>query len=373
MTFSSTTAEAVLGRWADRIAAARADGTGLRIQGGGTQPLPETVAPAPGPSVLDTRELAGITSYEPSELVLTARAGTPLAEVEAALRSRGQCLPFEPPRLGAGATVGGMVAAGTAGPARWTAGSVRDHVLGACLLNGRAELLQFGGQVIKNVAGYDVSRLLAGSMGTLGLLCEVSLKVLPTPPEQRTLRLEATREEALRWSNQWAGQPLPLSATAWWRGMLVVRLAGAGPAVALAAQRLGGEVVEPALAEGFWAGLRDQTDEFFSAAARQVAARRARLWCLSLPATAEAPAMQGDELIEWGGARRWWLTDQPAAAVHQAAASRGGHARLWRGRLIEGETALTAPSPVIGMLQQRLKEAFDPDHVFNPRHPLAGL
>lgn len=351
----------MLQRWSERIATARAEGTKLWICGGDTKRFLR--GPAAGER-FEVAELQGITSYEPSELVITARAGTPLQEVEAALQARGQCLPFEPPRFAAGGTVGGMVASGLGGPSRWLSGSVRDHVLGACLLSGRGELLQFGGQVIKNVAGYDVSRLLAGSMGMLGVLCEVSLKVLPMAPAQRTLRFEASQAEALQWLNEWAGRPLPLSAGAWWRGMLVLRLAGAAPAVQAAAERLGGETVGPSLARQFWTGLRDHTDEFFTAAAVAVAAQRARLWRLSLPPTASAISLPGDELLEWGGALRWWLTDQPAEAVQAAATSRGGHAQLWRGTAGAGEVAATPLAPVLQPLHQRLKQAFDPDHVF---------
>ena len=226
------------------------------------------------------RPLAGISSYEPSELVVTVRAGTPLAELEAALAEKGQCLPFEPPRFGegmVGGTVGGMVAAGLAGPARVSSGGVRDHVLGASLLSGRGEVLSFGGQVIKNVAGYDVSRVLAGSLGILGVICEVSLKVLPQPTATQTLRFELDEGAALQRINEWGGQPLPIAASAWWSGMLVVRLAGAAAAVHAARARLGGDAIEPAMADAFWAGLRDHRDEFFGAAAAAVAGG-ASLW-----------------------------------------------------------------------------------------------
>jgi len=241
----------ILTRWIERVRAARADGTQLALRGGHSKAF---YGEASQGEPFSTRELRGISSYEPSELVITARAGTALADVEAALADQGQCLPFEPPRLAGGSTVGGMVAAGLAGPARWMAGSVRDHVLGASLLTGRAELLQFGGQVIKNVAGYDVSRLLAGSLGILGVICEVSLKVLPRPGASLTLRFDAEQAQALQWINQWAGQPLPLQASAWWRGALVLRLAGAPTAVQAAARKLGGERIEAPLAQQFWHG-----------------------------------------------------------------------------------------------------------------------
>ena len=256
----------------DRVRAARAGKTALNITGGSTKAF---YGEAPRGEPLDVRPLAGISSYEPSELVVTVRAGTPLAELEAALAEQGQCLPFEPPRFATvanadgrggttdgtapqggmtgrtapqGGTVGGMVAAGLAGPARAAVGGVRDYLLGATLLNGKAEVLSFGGQVMKNVAGYDVSRLLAGSMGLLGVICEVSLKVLPLPVATATLRFELGEAAALKQLNTWGGQPLPVNASAWWDGALVLRLSGAAAAVQSALHQLGGERVDPAQA-----------------------------------------------------------------------------------------------------------------------------
>ena len=313
---------------------------------------------------LDVRPLAGISSYEPSELVVTARAGTPLAELEAALAEQGQCLPFEPPRFGPGGTVGGMVAAGLAGPARACVGGVRDYVLGATLLNGRAEVLSFGGQVMKNVAGYDVSRVLAGSMGALGVICEVSLKVLPQPVATATLRFELDQAAALVRLNQWGGQPLPLSASAWWDGMLVLRLAGARAAVDAACTSLGGEAIEPGLAAAFWDGLRDHGDEFFAGALKAVQGG-ATLWRLSLPQTAPVLALSGEQLIEWGGAQRWLCTSTPAAQLREAAAAAGGHATLFRGE--DKTPGVFAPlSAPLERIQRQLKTAFDPEGVFNP-------
>lgn len=367
-----------------RVQAARAAGTPLDIQGGGSKRF---YGEAPGEPLdpgepsrgepLDITPLAGISLYEPSELVVTVRAGTRLADLEAALAERGQCLPFEPPRFDAGAdpaasrtTVGGMVAAGLAGPARASVGGVRDYVLGATLLNGRAEVLTFGGQVMKNVAGYDVSRALAGSMGTLGLILEVSLKVLPLPPATATLRFELDQAAALARLQQLAGQPLPLSASAWWSGMLVLRLSGAQAAVAAATQSLGGDVVLPAMADAFWRGLRDQHDEFFVGAHKAVAAG-ATLWRLSLPPTTPALVLPGEQLIEWGGAQRWVVTTAPAAALRDAAARAGGHAVAFRGDKSAGAFAPLAPVQL--KLQQRLKAAFDPEGVFNPGRLYPGL
>jgi glycolate oxidase FAD binding subunit len=358
----------VLARLTDQVQAARSCKTALDIRGGGTKAF---YGGAPIGDVLDLRPLAGISSYEPSELVVTVRAGTPLAELEAVLAEQGQCLPFEPPRFAPGGTVGGMVAAGLAGPARAAVGGVRDYVLGATLLNGRAELLSFGGQVMKNVAGYDVSRLLAGSMGILGAICEVSLKVLPVAAATLTLRHDADQADAIRRLNEWGGQPLPLHASAWWDGTLVLRLSGAAAAVAAAQQKIGGELIPPGLAAAFWAGLRDHRDEFFAGAARAVEGG-ATLWRLSVPATTAPLALSGEQLLEWGGAQRWLCTSAPASALRELAAAVGGHAVSFRAHDRRADTF--APlKPPLDRIHRDLKQAFDPDRVFNPGRLVPGL
>ena len=356
----------------ERVRAARADKTRLDIRGGGSKAFYGEAALG---QPLDVTGLHGIGSYEPSELVVTVGAGTPLVELEATLAASGQCLPFEPPRFlvngAATTTVGGMVAAGLAGPARAAVGGVRDYVLGATLLNGRAELLNFGGTVMKNVAGYDVSRALAGSLGCLGVICEVSLKVLPVATATLTLRMEMDEAQALQRLNEWGGRPLPLNASAWWEDTLVLRLAGAAAAVTAAHQALGGEVVETGLAAGFWRGLRDHDDEFFLGAARAVQAGAA-LWRLSVPATAPPLKLSGEELIEWGGAQRWLCTSMPAAAVRESAQAAGGHATLFRA--LDKRAGVFAPlSPPLQRIQRELKAAFDPDGVFNPGRLYPGL
>ena len=391
----------------DRVRAARADKTPLNIIGGSTKAF---FGEAPTGLALPTGALTGISSYEPTELVVTVRAGTALAELEAALAEKGQCLPFEPPRFAAGGradeaappggmsletappggmsretappggmsletappggTVGGMVAAGLAGPARAAVGGLRDYVLGATLLTGRAELLSFGGQVMKNVAGYDVSRLLAGSMGLLGVICEVSLKVLPVAVASATLRFDIDEATALRQLNTWGGQPLPINASAWWAGRLVLRLSGAAAAVQSAVTKLGGEVVDPAQAAAFWAGLRDQTDEFFTRSAAAVAGG-ATLWRLSVPQTAAPLLLDGEQLVEWGGAQRWLVSSAPGAVLRSAAAQAGGHASVFRGDKTGGALAPLAP-PLL-RIHQALKTAFDPDRIFNPGRLYAGL
>jgi FAD/FMN-containing dehydrogenase len=332
----------------------------LRLVGGGSK---DFYGGALHGEPLDLKPLAGISAYEPTELVVTVRAGTPLDTLEAALAEQGQCLPFEPPRLGPGGTVGGMVAAGLAGPARAASGGVRDYVLGATLINGRGELLSFGGQVMKNVAGYDVSRALAGSMGQLGVIAEVSLKVLPRSPGRQTLRFDLDQASALRRLNEWAAQPLPLSASAWWDGALILRLQGAEAAVAAAAARLGGDPIPAALADTFWAELRDQRDEYFRQAAEAVAGG-ARLWRLSVASTVPRLELPGDTLVEWGGAQRWLVSDAAPAAVREAAAEAGGHATVWRGDKSAG--AFHPLPPVQQRLQRALKDAFDPWGLFNP-------
>lgn len=350
-----------LQRLLEQVQTARAEKLQIDIRGGGTKAF---YGGTPQGLVMDTRGLAGISSYEPSELVVTARGGTPLAELEAVLAEQGQCLPFEPPRFAEGGTVGGMVAAGLAGPARVSVGGVRDYVLGAKLLNGRGELLAFGGTVMKNVAGYDVSRALAGSMGVLGVICEVSLKVLPVLPATLTLRLEAEQGTAIRRLNEWGGQPLPLNASAWWDGMLVLRLSGATAAVRAAFEKIGGEVVEAGMAASFWAGLRDHRDEFFIGAAKAVDSGAA-LWRLSVPPTSPPLKLSGEQLLEWGGAQRWICTSAPAHVLRDAAQAAGGHAVLFRGHdKVVGAFAPLAPAAA--RLQRELQAAFDPDGVFNP-------
>ena len=357
----------VLARLIDQVAAARGSKAPLEICGGGTKRF---YGEAPAGAPLDVRPLSGITSYEPTELVVTARAGTPLRDLEAALAEHGQCLPFEPPRFAAGGTVGGMVAAGLSGPARASVGSVRDHVLGVTLLNGRGEILTFGGQVTKNVAGYDVSRLMVGSLGILGVICEVSLKVLPASVATETLSFDWDEARSLDTLSRWATLPLPVNATAWHAGRLRVRLAGARAAVTAACERLGGERLEPGAANTWWLSVRDQSAEFFSLGEDSLAHGEA-LWRVSVPAVTAALALPGEEFIEWGGAQRWWRTTAAPDVVREAAARSGGHATLIRGK---DRVEVFAPlSAVLMRIHQGLKQAFDPARIFNPGRLYAGL
>jgi glycolate oxidase FAD binding subunit len=361
-------ADPLLSRLINQVQMAASDRVPLDIRGGGTKAF---YGGEPVGEPLDLRALTGISSYEPSELVVTVRAGTPLATLEAALAEQGQCLPFEPPRFAPGGTVGGMVASGLAGPARASVGGLRDYVLGATMINGRAELLTFGGQVMKNVAGYDVSRVLAGSMGIFGVICEVSLKVLPVAPAAVTLRLEMDAPTAIRRLNDWGGQPLPLNASAWWDGMLVLRLSGAVAAVKAAQALMGGELIASETAQPFWQGLRDHSDEFFAGASRAVDGG-ASLWRLSVPATAPALKLSGEQLLEWGGAQRWICTSAPAQTLREAAAAVGGHAVLFRSR--DKSAGTWAPlKPPLDRIHRELKTAFDPQRIFNPGRLVPGL
>jgi glycolate dehydrogenase FAD-binding subunit len=259
--------------------------------------------------------------------------------------------------------VGGMVAAGLAGPSRAAVGGVRDFVLWAAMLNAQGELLRFGGEVMKNVAGYDIARVLVGSLGILGPIVEVSIKVLPLPPARTTLRFEWREPRALQQLQQWAGQPLPLRASAWWNDMLVVQLAGAEAAVRAAVHSLGGERIEPAAAAQFWSDLRDQRDEFFNAAGDAVR-EGATLWRLSVASASPPMATAGDQLVEWGGALRWIVNQADAATMRELAASHGGHATEFRGAKRDG--VFTPLPPALARIHRELKARFDPDRLFNP-------
>ena len=372
----------VLQAFKDRVLAASAHGTALRINGSGSK---DFYGQALHGELLDVRSWSGISAYEPSELVVTARAGTRLSELEAVLTEQGQALAFEPPHFGPGATVGGMVAAGLSGPARASVGALRDYVLGARLINGRGELLTFGGQVMKNVAGYDVSRLLVGSFGSLGLITEVSLKVLPTAPAQATLLCAGVSQTAaLALLNRWGGQPLPLNASCWVydatarpaQDFLFVRLRGALAAVEAACPRLVADVqaaggnatrMDNIQAGPDWAACREQTLPFFTPPAPELC-----LWRLSVPQTVPVLDLPYPVFIEWHGALRWlWAPASAAPRLRAAATAAGGHATLFRTSQAHGEAdravgVFTPLSPVQLRIQQALLREFDPQGLFNP-------
>ncbi len=369
--------------WSACIQQAATQGQRLRVRGGGTKDFYGAAIDDTVP-VLDVRPLASILSYEPSELVVTALAGTPLAELEAALAQEGQALAFEPPHFGPGATVGGAVASGLAGPARASVGGARDFVLGVRLINGRGELLTFGGQVMKNVAGYDVSRLMAGSLGTLGVLVDVSLKVLPVAVCEATLMCAGVAQQtALDLLNRWGGQPLPLNASCWVRDdsaspvqdYLFIRLRGAVAAVEAAIPRLqadvqaaGGRVtlMDNAQAGADWQACRDQHLPFFTSPSPELC-----LWRLSLPQTAPALELPWPALVEWHGALRWlWAPPSAGAQLRALAQQLGGHATLQRASLAGGDAdkllagVFTPLAPVQERVQRSLQQQFDPAGVF---------
>jgi glycolate oxidase FAD binding subunit len=331
----------------------------LRFRGGGTK---DFYGQRLEGSILDTRGYRGIVAYDPTELVVTARCGTPLAELESVLAASGQMLACEPPHFDAGgeATLGGAVAAGLSGPRRSSAGALRDFVLGATIMDAQGRVLRFGGQVMKNVAGYDVSRLMAGSLGTMALILEVSLKTLPRPAEEATLALEMPLQHALEALTGWVAAGLPVSASAWFSGQLRLRLSGAASTVAAARVQVGGDPVPGSDAAAFWRRLRDQHEPFFQS--------EGPLWRISVPATVPAAALSaigGECIVEWGGALRWVRTGANAGSIRDAVGKAGGHATLFRGPRISG--AVFQPlSPALMALHRRLKAVFDPPGVFNP-------
>jgi glycolate oxidase FAD binding subunit len=339
-------------QWEEAIREAARSRRPFSIRGGGTKAF---YGGTPRGEPLDTSSYLGIVEYEPTELVMTMRCGTPLAEVEKALKERGQMLAFEPPHFGASSTLGGAVAAGLSGPRRPYAGAVRDFVLGVRMLDGKGNDLRFGGKVMKNVAGYDVSRLMCGALGTLGVILEVSIKVLPLPVAEITVQREQTQADAIALMNDWAGKPLPITATCHYGNALYVRLAGAAAAVRAAREKIGGE--EVADGSAFWRAVRDQTLDFFQ--------ELEPLWRLSVKTTTPPLNLAGPQLIEWGGGLRWLRTRADAGSVRHAAAFGGGHATLFRG----GDRAAGAFHPLTPALEQlhrRLKEKFDPAGIFNP-------
>ena len=352
----------MLSEFTERIRAAHANGSPLVIQGGGSKAFYGNASTG---EVLDTRSLSGVVDYQPKELVLTVRAGMPLAELDVLLAGHSQMLAFEPPHFNGAATLGGCVAAGLSGPRRPYAGAVRDFVLGVRMIDGTGQALRFGGQVIKNVAGYDVSRLMTGSLGTLGLLTEVSLKVLPRPAAEVSLQFEMNEADAILKMNQWAGQPLPLSATSWHAGLLTVRLSGAASALHAAQIKLGGEPLHDAVA--FWQRLRDQSAAFFD---KCPPSSNKTLWRLAVKSSTP-PLQLGDaQWIEWGGAVRWLAcpsghkSDLPAAALREAARGCGGHATLFHGAA-PADGAFTPLAPALLSLHRNLKQRFDPKGIFN--------
>jgi glycolate oxidase FAD binding subunit len=335
---------------AEKIRAAGARLTPLVVRGGGTK---DFLGRRTEGEILDVSALRGIVHYEPTELVITARAGTPLAEIETVLAECGQMLGFEPPRFGPTATLGGTIACGLSGPARPFRGAARDFVLGAKIVNGEGQVLRFGGEVMKNVAGYDVSRLMCGAYGTLGVLLEVSLKVLPRPASETTLVFEIDSETAFARMSEWQRSPLPVSGLCYAGGLLHARLSGAEQAVTAARRRLGGEV--DVAGNDYWLQLREQRSAFF--------ADGAELWRLSVPSTTHTSMIPGEQLVDWGGALRWLRTTDDPDTLFTVARAAGGHATRWRSS--EADQVFQPLPPPMLTLQRRLKKAFDPHNILN--------
>lgn len=361
----------VVDAWAERIRESAANSAPLAISGGGTKLF---YGNAVDGEPLDTRACSGIVDYSPVELVVVARAGTPLADIETTLAQDRQMLAFEPPHFGAGATLGGAIATGLSGPRRPYAGAARDLVLGVKVIDGTGTRLAFGGRVMKNVAGFDVSRLMTGALGTLGVLTEVSLKCLPMPAAEHTQVFEFSADEAIRRVNEWSGQALPLSATCFVDGQLAVRLSGAAPAIDAALRKLGGDTHADAAA--FWHAVREQTHPYFGNGGGDGAGGDAPLWRLSVKSTAPFTNLGGEQLVEWGGALRWLRpsvgTPADAERLRAFAATHGGHATLFRGGDRRAGVFHPLP-PVIAGLHQRLKATFDPQRILNRGRMYAGI
>ncbi|MGA1552676.1 MAG: glycolate oxidase subunit GlcE [Burkholderiaceae bacterium] len=366
---------------AGRLAQAQAQGKSFAIEGHRSKSF--YGEPATGEQVpLSTADYVGVVSYDPTELVVVARSGTPIDHLESLLASKGQRLAFEPPRFGGKGTVGGMVATGLSGPGRLSAGACRDFVLGMTVMNAQGELLRYGGTVMKNVAGYDLSRLHTGALGTLGLILDVALKVLPVPAATATVCIACSQSKAIEDSNLWMAQPLPLSATAFEQaepgaalGRLSLRFSGAkaavGAAVELFTAQYGAQALVPAAADAFWLSLRDQTHGFFQP---EASFPKLSLWRISVPGCTPALASLQDEprgcVLEWAAGQRWVWSAKPAVQMQQLAQDHGGHATLYRPAQLAPDAKpaprFTPLSPALHRLHLRLKDELDPQRVFNP-------
>lgn len=334
-------------------------GTKLNIVGGSSKSMLGRISDG---ETLDVSQHTGIIDYDPRELVVTARAGTPLQILEEALAKNGQMLAFEPPHFGEYATLGGTIACGLSGPRRPYAGSARDFVLGCKILNGQGDILHFGGQVIKNVAGYDISRLMTGAYGTLGILLELSLKVLPHPATTSTLFHECSENEAIEFMSSLLSKPLPVDAACYYKGQCYVRLSGSKQSVIDAKQKLPGE----SLSENshFWHRLREHKLSFFSS--------KKPLWRIVVKPNTAPLSIEGEWLLDWGGAQRWLLSDSEPSHVRTVTQQNGGHATLFHRGDRYSDVFHPLPEP-IKKLHQRLKHSFDPNKIFNPGRMYAGI
>lgn len=371
-----------LSQLCEQVMTARANLQAIEIVGGGTKqfygnPMPTNANIAR----IDMAGISGIVTYEPSELVITAMAGTPLADIEAVLAEKGQMLAFDPPRFGPTSTIGGVVASGLSGPLSFGYGPLRHYVLGAHLLDAQGRILKFGGEVMKNVAGYDVSRLLTGSLGMFGVIVQVSVKVLPVPMRDVTVVLELSEKQALERCAGLRAKAMPIKAAAWLStagspvGQLAIRLCGAESAVEQAKLFFGGQAISPEDAAAWWDGFRDQSAEFFA---------KGPIWRLAV--RAQTPALElGPTAFDLGGEVRWVAgSDEGAAAdvqvdvqqMRNVASNAGGHAMLFRGNeasLVPSDGVFQPMAPAARAIVQRLKKEFDPKSIFNPGRLVAGI
>ena len=335
------------------------------IQGGGSKDYYGNPVEA-GP--LDVSPHSGVISYEPTELCITVRAGTPLSEIESLLAEHQQILPFEPPQYTDRATIGGAIAAGIAGPRRAYSGSVRDAILGVQIINGEGEIVNFGGQVMKNVAGYDLSRLMVRSLGTLGLILNVSIRLIPKPEQDLSLVFEASQEDALAFFEGLRKQLLPITASLWKDNMVYMRFSASEKILKSTRAKIAAQKEIDVLADGdnFWQSIRDHKDDFFSYSDKP-------LWRLSLPPVSDKILRINDpQLIEWGGAQRWVNSNAPANIIHSIAMSRGGYATAFK-RRAPGTAVFPTLEPKLLALHRQLKRKMDPHAVFNPNRLYQGV
>lgn len=331
----------------EQVKQALADRTALRIVGGDSKAF---LGKAVQGQALSLAGHEGVVDYDPAELVVTVRAGTSLKALEAVLNEQGQCLPFEPPVFDGRATVGGATACGLSGPRRPWVGALRDYVLGCRLISGMGTHMRFGGQVMKNVAGYDVSRLMVGAQGCLGVITEVSFKVLPRPRRRAARVLEVAQQDVAGLLRQWRDQSRPVTGAAWQDGRLHLRLEGGDSSVQLAQEQIGGEELDLT----YWDDLCEQRLDFFKQAGN--------LWRIAVPVDAPVQSWPGEVLLDWGGTQLWLKSEAPAELIHEQARALQGYARCWSGP-DAGNDELPA-----ALLQwhQRLKQQLDPAHIFNP-------
>ena len=306
-------------------------------------------------TVLNVSTHKGIIDYEPSELFITARCGTSLHEIESVLAEHNQMLPFEPPAFGSDATIGGTIACGVSGPRRPYAGAARDNVLGTHIVNGKGEYLRFGGQVMKNVAGYDISRLMCGSFGTLGIMLQISLKVIPAQPDEITLSIECNEHDAVSRMHEWMQTDLPITGTYFEANHLFVRIAGVEATLHKVKSILGGTQVSES--EKFWHAVKEQQRDFFK--------KSDSLWRLVIPSNSPSLAENGECTLEWNGGLRWLKTDMNHNDVFSMAENLSGHATLYRAKN-KPANCFQPLSSRVQSLQLNMKKAFDPKGILNP-------